>query len=220
MEVVNETWYKKIEDPDTLYTDVTALKLLDHITKFCLGLHIVNSVDIPQLMKLLFTEADIIPQFINAMEAAQRKSKWEKLVIQGECIHAVALKLLLKLGEYETETRERSNFLMTNKHGRRGKQRSGRRMWQRDGLKQPGKERKNLSVIPQYTTHMSSCIKEVIQLLICQPHCQIRFWTQSRATSTTLPQPRHKLSQKETHRGIISKSRDLNRHSGTRTEGN
>ena len=35
MEVVYETWYKDLEDPDTFYTDRTALKLLYHITKFC-----------------------------------------------------------------------------------------------------------------------------------------------------------------------------------------
>ena len=34
MEVVDETWYKELKDPDTFYTNVTALKLLDHLTKF------------------------------------------------------------------------------------------------------------------------------------------------------------------------------------------
>ena len=32
MEVVDETWYKELEDPDTFYTKVTALKLLNHPT--------------------------------------------------------------------------------------------------------------------------------------------------------------------------------------------
>ena len=32
MVVVDETWYKDLEDPDTFYTKVTALKLLDHLT--------------------------------------------------------------------------------------------------------------------------------------------------------------------------------------------
>ena len=47
-----------------------------------------------------------MPQFINAMEAAQRKSKRSKLVINDEYLHAVALKSLLQSGEYETETWE------------------------------------------------------------------------------------------------------------------
>ena len=85
--------------------NVTSLKLLGHLPKFCLGLHTVDAVDIPQLMKTLFTNANGIPQFINAMEAAQRKSKWGKLVIQDEYMHTVALKLLLQSGDYESETR-------------------------------------------------------------------------------------------------------------------
>ena len=57
-------------------------------------------------MKTLFSDAEGIPQFINTMEAAQQKSKQEKLVMHDEYMHPVALKLLLQSGEYETETRE------------------------------------------------------------------------------------------------------------------
>ena len=62
MEVVDETWYKELEDPDTFYTNVMALKLLEHLTEFCLGLHIINVVDIPQVMKILFNKSKGIPQ--------------------------------------------------------------------------------------------------------------------------------------------------------------
>ena len=55
-------------------------------------------------MKTLFSNAEGIPWFINTMEEVHRKSKREKLVINDEYIHAVALKLLLQSGEYETET--------------------------------------------------------------------------------------------------------------------
>ena len=85
------------------YTDVTAHKLFDHLTKFCSGLHTVDAVDIPQVMKTLFSGAEGVPQYINAMKSAQRKSKRAKLVIHDEYMHAVALKLLLQSGECETE---------------------------------------------------------------------------------------------------------------------
>ena len=61
MEVVDKTCYTEIEYPDTFHTNVTALKLLDHLTKFCSGLHTVNAVDIPQWIKTIFTDADGIP---------------------------------------------------------------------------------------------------------------------------------------------------------------
>ena len=57
-------------------------------------------------MKTLFTDADGIPQLINALEVVQRKSKQAKLVIQDDYMHSVVLKLLLKLGEYRIEMRE------------------------------------------------------------------------------------------------------------------
>ena len=62
MEVVDKTWYKEIEDPDTFYTNVTALKLVDHITEFCSGIHTVEAVYITQVMKTLFSNAEGIPQ--------------------------------------------------------------------------------------------------------------------------------------------------------------
>ena len=34
MEVVDKTWYKELEDPDMFCTNVTSLKILDHITEF------------------------------------------------------------------------------------------------------------------------------------------------------------------------------------------
>ena len=57
-------------------------------------------------MKTFFSNVEGIPQYINTMEAVQRKSKRANLVITDEHMSAFALKLLLQSGEYETETRE------------------------------------------------------------------------------------------------------------------
>ena len=46
MAFVDKTWYKELEDPDTFYTKVTSLKILDHLTEFCSGIHTVDAVDI------------------------------------------------------------------------------------------------------------------------------------------------------------------------------
>ena len=54
MAAVDETWYKELKDPDTFYTKITALNFLDHLIEFCVGLHTVDAVNIPQLMKLLY----------------------------------------------------------------------------------------------------------------------------------------------------------------------
>ena len=70
----------------------------------------MDAVDILKIMKSLYKDLEGVPQFINAMEAAKRKSKHGKLVINDEYLHAVALKLLLQSGEYEKETREWSKL--------------------------------------------------------------------------------------------------------------
>ena len=97
-------WYKELEDPDTFYTNFTALKLLDHLTEFCSGIHTIDAVDIPQVMKTLFTDAEGIPQFINAMEAEQQKSKRAKLVIHDEYMNTVTLKIAASIQWVQTET--------------------------------------------------------------------------------------------------------------------
>ena len=56
----------------------------------------MDAVDIPQLMMELYKDSEGVPKFINTMEAAQRKSKRAKLVINDDYLHAVALKSLLQ----------------------------------------------------------------------------------------------------------------------------
>ena len=76
MAVVDNTWYKQLKDPENFYTKVTALKLLNHLTEFCAGLHTVDVVDITQIMKSLYKYSEGLPRFINAMEAAHHTSKY------------------------------------------------------------------------------------------------------------------------------------------------
>ena len=90
MAVVDETRHKEIEELNTFYTKVTSLKILDHLTEFCAGLHTVDAVDIPHIMKSLYKYSEGVPKFINEMETAHSKSKRAKLVINDEYLHAVA----------------------------------------------------------------------------------------------------------------------------------
>ena len=61
-------------------------------------------------MKTIFTDAEVILQFINAMEAEQQNSNHAKLEIQDEHMHAVVLKSLLESGEYKTRRRKWSKL--------------------------------------------------------------------------------------------------------------
>ena len=104
----------------------------------------MDAVDIPQLMKLLYKNSNGVPQFINAMEAAHRKSKHAKLIINDDYLHAVALKYLLQSGEYKTETRYWSKLLEGEKTGRTEKLRFARHMLPRDDWKLLERENRNL----------------------------------------------------------------------------
>ena len=44
--VVDETWYKELEDADTFYTNVTVQQILKHLKEHCTGLHAVDAVNI------------------------------------------------------------------------------------------------------------------------------------------------------------------------------
>ena len=134
--------------PEYFYTNVTSLEILNHLTVFFVCIHTVDAINTPQLMKTLFTNTDGIPQFINAMEAVQRKSKLAKIIIQGKYMHAVALKLLLQSGEYETETRYWSKLPDNQQTWTAWEKLSGMRIWRRDGPNQPGKEKTNPLVAP------------------------------------------------------------------------
>ena len=165
-----------------------ALKLLNRLTKSCSGLHTANVVDIPQVIKTLFSDADGIPQYINAMKAAQRKSKRETFVIHDKYMHAVALKLLTQSGEYETETGEWSKLPEDPKFGRRGRRPSGRLTLRNDALKLPGRGKKNPLVFPPYLVlhqkrkQTNNYWGENIKKQRGQPCSQIRWWTRWRDT--------------------------------------
>ena len=98
MAVVDETWYKELENPYTFYRKVTTLNLLDHLTEICAGLHTVDAMDIPQIMKSLYRDLEGVPQLMNTMEAAQHKSKRAKLVINERVFTRCCIKIAPAVG--------------------------------------------------------------------------------------------------------------------------
>ena len=49
--IVENTWFKELEDPNNFYTKVTTIQLLDHLKEYCSWLRAVDAVDIPQFMR-------------------------------------------------------------------------------------------------------------------------------------------------------------------------
>ena len=89
---VDETWYWELEDPETYYTGVSALQLMEHLRLRSGGRHAIDAVDIIAETGPLFAEAHSIAEYINAMEELQEKSLRSDLPIADEMLLAIATK--------------------------------------------------------------------------------------------------------------------------------
>ena len=106
MSVVDETWYKELEDADKFYTNVTAQQLLEQLKDHCTGIHDIDAVDAPSVMQMFCTKAEGVPQYTNIMEVAQKKSVRNPLPVTEAAIQVIAFRSILASGEYPDNMRE------------------------------------------------------------------------------------------------------------------
>ena len=102
--VVDETWYKDLRDPDEFYTNVTAMNLLGHFESHSTELTKTEAVKIPMQMMALYKECEGIPQYIQALEKAQRRSVRGNLPVADNVLAATAINALLSTGDYKDDT--------------------------------------------------------------------------------------------------------------------
>jgi hypothetical protein len=102
--VVDETWYKDLRDPDEFYTNVTAMDLLGHFESHSTELTETEAVKIPMQMMALYKECEGIPQYIQALEKAQRRSVRGNLPVADNVLAATAINALLSTGDYKDDT--------------------------------------------------------------------------------------------------------------------
>ena len=69
--IVDDTWYQDLKGTSTYYSEVTATEILAKFRANCSGLHEVDAISIQGEMMGDFGQAEVIPQYINPMEAAQ-----------------------------------------------------------------------------------------------------------------------------------------------------
>ena len=96
--VVDETWYKELEDAYMLYKNVTAQQLLEHLEDQCTGLHAIDAVYIPFVMQTFWTKAEGLPHYINIMEAAHKKYVRITLPVTDAVMQAIAFRSILASG--------------------------------------------------------------------------------------------------------------------------
>ena len=75
LHAVEKTWVLELKDEEILFTQVTPRQLLDHLQSICGGLHAIDVLALQNEMQEYHTDSKGILEYINALKAAQKKSK-------------------------------------------------------------------------------------------------------------------------------------------------
>eukprot|EP00804_Cyclotella_cryptica_P005381 CCRYP_017446-RA/>CCRYP_017446-RA protein AED:0.44 eAED:0.44 QI:0/-1/0/1/-1/1/1/0/181 len=102
--IVDEIWYRDLRHDRSFYTHVTAKQLLSHLDDNCGGLHPSKLVNLPTNMLGFYTTADGIPEYINMLEAAQRKLARANLPMSDDQLLAIASTAILASNHFPRPT--------------------------------------------------------------------------------------------------------------------
>jgi hypothetical protein len=101
---VEEMYINKLKDSTTFFHKVFARDLLEHLEKNSTGLHGLDIVALRSNMLLHYKNAANMPDFILAMEEAQKKAKRSELPILDIKLAMYAATSVLQLGNYKKKT--------------------------------------------------------------------------------------------------------------------
>ena len=73
--IVKDTWVREIRNPDIFYAVVLPRDLLYHLQLLCGGLHALNVLALQNDMQRFHLDAEGMPEYINALEDAQKQSR-------------------------------------------------------------------------------------------------------------------------------------------------
>jgi hypothetical protein len=103
---VEEVYINKLKDGTTFFHKVFEHDLLKHLEKNSTGLHVLNIFALRSNMLLLYKNAASMPDFILAMEEAQKKVKRVEVPILNIKLPVYAATSVLQSGDYKKETDE------------------------------------------------------------------------------------------------------------------
>ena len=95
VDAVDDVWLAELKKKITIYAEVTASEMLEHLRMTCLGAHEVDILDLQDNMRAYHTTMDSIPQYIEAMERAQKQSKRANNEIGDAMLVNMATKAML-----------------------------------------------------------------------------------------------------------------------------
>ena len=102
--VVEDTWIRDLRDPETFYSNVTALALLNHLRDRSGGLHALDMVSLTIQMSQFYEGSPIIPKYIQLLEDAQRKAARAGLPVTDQNLVMLASTALLAADTFPRTT--------------------------------------------------------------------------------------------------------------------
>lgn len=104
--VIDELWYQDLKHAATFYNTVTAHAILTHLDNNCGGLHPSELISLPGEMAGYYATAAGIPEYIYALERAQRKLLRGNLPMSDDALLAIASTSVLAAQTYPRITDE------------------------------------------------------------------------------------------------------------------
>jgi hypothetical protein len=93
--IVNDMWICDLCNPETFYSNVTALTIFDHLCKHSGGLHALDMVSLTIQMSQYYEGMPDIPEYIFLLEDAQRKAARACLPVTNQNLTILASTALL-----------------------------------------------------------------------------------------------------------------------------
>ena len=93
--VVEDTWICDLRNPETFYSNVTALALLNHLCAHLGGLHAVDMVTLTLQMSKYYKGVPDVPEYIQMVKDAQRKAAQIGLPVTDQTLLILASAALL-----------------------------------------------------------------------------------------------------------------------------
>ena len=94
--LVDKTWFRPLKNEITFYTKVTPIKMLAQLTTASGGLKRVNIIDLLFSLDHLWEQDPCVPEYLNALKDAQKKSVCAGLPFTDNLLTAIGSSPLLK----------------------------------------------------------------------------------------------------------------------------
>jgi hypothetical protein len=102
--VVEDTWIRDLHDPETFYSNVTSLALLNHLRGRSDGLHALDMVSLTIQMSQYYEGTPIIPEYIQLLEDVQRKAARAGLPVPDQTLTILTSTALLAADTFPRTT--------------------------------------------------------------------------------------------------------------------